>query len=250
MQYKALISDVDGTLITYDLNALPSKRNIEAIHKAKDILHVGVATARPYFMMEKLFSVLDLSGPSIIAGGAQVYDTTTKKIVYENAMDSELVAEVIEKLQKYTPNFIVGDGKGEMDGLHGNIPNKPLQIYVYNLKETLADTLIEKFSSPRFSVHKIYSSKHQGKMDVEISDIKSTKQQGILKVAEILGIQTHEIIGIGDSYNDFPLLMACGLKVAVGNAAPELKEIADYVAPAMDEDGVADVIEKFVLNSS
>lgn len=246
MKYKALISDVDGTLITYNLAALPSRRNIEAIHKAKDLIHIGVATARPYFMMEKLFSVLDLSGPSIIAGGAQVYDTTTKKVVYENSMDRELVEETIKKLKNYTTNFVLGGLKGEVTVING-IPEKTLQIYVFNLKEALADTIVEKFTSSRLSVHKVFSSKHKGKMDVEITDIKATKQEGILKVAELLGITTHEIIGIGDSYNDFPLLMACGLKVAVGNAAPELKEIADYIAPPMDQDGVADVIEKFVL---
>jgi hypothetical protein len=43
--------------------------------------------------------------------------------------------------------------------------------------------------------------------------------------------------------------MACGLKVAVGNAVEELKEIADYIAPPLEEDGVADVINKFVLHS-
>ena len=46
-----------------------------------------------------------------------------------------------------------------------------------------------------------------------------------------------------------PLLMACGLKVAMGNGVPELKEIADYVAPSVDEDGISDVIEKFVLRT-
>ncbi len=60
-------------------------------------------------------------------------------------------------------------------------------------------------------------------------------------------ILRNEIIGVGDSYNDFPLLMACGLKVAMGNAAPELKEIADYIAPTVEEDGVVDVIKRFVL---
>lgn len=248
MKYKALISDVDGTLIKYDLNALPSKRNLEAIQKAKNIIHIGVATARPYFMMKKLFSVLDLSGPSVIAGGAQIYDTSSEKIVYQNTMERELVRTTVKELKKYTSNFIFAGINGESDFSSG-IPENTLQIYVFNLKETLADEIVEKFTSPHLSVHKIYSSKHKGKMDVEISDIKSTKQEGILKVAEILGIKTHEIIGIGDSYNDFPLLMACGLKVAVGNAAPELKEIADYIAPPMNQDAVADVIEKFVLNN-
>ena len=44
-----------------------------------------------------------------------------------------------------------------------------------------------------------------------------------------------------------PLLMACGLKIAMGNAYEELKSIADYVAPPIEEDGVADAIEKFIL---
>ena len=52
---------------------------------------------------------------------------------------------------------------------------------------------------------------------------------------------------MGDGYNDFPLLMASGLKIAMGNAVPELKEIADFVAPTVEEDGVAVIIEKFIL---
>lgn len=44
-----------------------------------------------------------------------------------------------------------------------------------------------------------------------------------------------------------PLLMACGLRVAMGNAVEDLKAIADYIAPPVENDGVADVIEKFIL---
>ena len=55
------------------------------------------------------------------------------------------------------------------------------------------------------------------------------------------------MIGVGDGYNDFPLLMACGLKVAMGNAVPELKAIADYIAPTVADDGIVDVIKTFVL---
>jgi hypothetical protein len=44
--------------------------------------------------------------------------------------------------------------------------------------------------------------------------------------------------------------MACGLKVAMGNAVPELKAIADYIAPSVTDDGMATVIEKFILNSA
>jgi hydroxymethylpyrimidine pyrophosphatase-like HAD family hydrolase len=82
---------------------------------------------------------------------------------------------------------------------------------------------------------------------VVISNSLATKQHGIIEVARLLNISTKDIIGVGDGYNDFPLLLACGLKIAMGNANEELKKIADFVAPSVEEDGVATVIEKFIL---
>ncbi|KKS86821.1 MAG: hypothetical protein UV61_C0006G0022 [Candidatus Gottesmanbacteria bacterium GW2011_GWB1_43_11] len=77
--------------------------------------------------------------------------------------------------------------------------------------------------------------------------MNASKLHGIHRVSQLLPVEPHEIIGVGDGYNDFPLLMACGLKIAMGNAVPDLKAIADFVAPGVEEDGVAVVIEKFIL---
>jgi hydroxymethylpyrimidine pyrophosphatase-like HAD family hydrolase len=55
------------------------------------------------------------------------------------------------------------------------------------------------------------------------------------------------MIAAGDSYNDLPLLEVCGLRIVMGDAPDELKAIADYVAPSIDEDGLAVAIEEFVL---
>jgi hydroxymethylpyrimidine pyrophosphatase-like HAD family hydrolase len=82
---------------------------------------------------------------------------------------------------------------------------------------------------------------------LDIVSEHASKLHGVVDVAKLMHLSTHEIIGVGDGYNDFPLLMACGLKIAMGNAVPELKAIADFVAPTVDEDGVATVIEKFIL---
>ena len=57
------------------------------------------------------------------------------------------------------------------------------------------------------------------------------------------------MIGVGDARNDAPLLNVCGLKVAMGNADDKLKKIAHYIAPSVDEDGVAHVVERFILSS-
>ena len=56
------------------------------------------------------------------------------------------------------------------------------------------------------------------------------------------------MMAIGDSPNDMAMLLASGMPVAVGNAEDEVKAIAEYIAPSNDEDGVADAVEKFVLN--
>ena len=61
------------------------------------------------------------------------------------------------------------------------------------------------------------------------------------------GIDLADSVFYSDSYNDLPLLEVCGLRIVMGDAPDELKAIADYVAPSIDEDGLAVAIEEFVL---
>jgi len=75
----------------------------------------------------------------------------------------------------------------------------------------------------------------------------ATKQHATQELARLLGINTSEIIGVGDGENDIPLLRECGLKIAMGNAVEELKKMADYTASPLEKDGVAEVVEKFIL---
>ena len=82
---------------------------------------------------------------------------------------------------------------------------------------------------------------------VDFTHSMATKGSAVVRYAELTGIEPSQIIGAGDSYNDLPMLKACGLRIAMGNAAPEVKAIADYIAPAIDEDGLAIAIEDFVL---
>lgn len=63
-----------------------------------------------------------------------------------------------------------------------------------------------------------------------------------------MNLNNSEIIGVGDGYNDLPMLKVCGLKIAMGNAVPELKLIANYIAPNVEKEGVINIIEKFILN--
>ena len=111
----------------------------------------------------------------------------------------------------------------------------------------IAEQIIEKFSHVSdISVRKS-PSYHKDLVWVMITSPIATKLHSVLEITKLLGVTPEETIGVGDGYNDYPLLMACGLKIAMGNAVQELKAIADFIAPSVDEDGVATVIDKFIL---
>ena len=246
-KYKALIVDVDGTLVPNKRDGMPSKKVTDAIAKASKILHVGVATSRPYFILSHIFDHLNLSGPSIIVGGAQIIDTFSKKIIFEQQLLTQDVMEISKLAETLSiPIHIPGNTKEEILSKK-NIHQKTTQLWIQGSKLKEADNFINELSPiSTISVHKMPSWKN-GKIDVSITHASATKQHAIVHIAKLLNIETHDIIGVGDGYNDFPLLMACGLKIAMGNAVNDLKAIADYVAPPVEEDGVADVIEKFIL---
>ncbi|MBI5045312.1 MAG: HAD family phosphatase [Candidatus Levybacteria bacterium] len=248
MRYKALIVDVDGTLAKSKEKTLPSKKVRKAILKAKDLIHIGIATGRPLFLIEDIVKHLDLSGPSIINDGAMVIDLNTRAILYEKLIPENELFEAIRILQEYRIPFSIHDENKDIFYTDSYHMNKPVNIFTDGVELDRAHNAYEELNKiPTLHVNK-YVSWHNGLTGVLVSHSEATKQHGILEAARALGISTEEIIGVGDGYNDFPLLMACGFKVAMGNAVDDLKEIADYIAPSVDEDGVADVIEKFILS--
>lgn len=251
-KYKALILDVDGTLIEGH-DGVPSKRVKSALRKARNKIHIGLATSRPLFFLSNLLKNIELSGPSIVSGGCQIVDFPTQRVVWEKPIffdDMRKVNKVVKKLKKVELLVLDADkdiGERDIPFSEKSPPKRPLHLWIHEISTPLTDEIITKISHiPTIATYRIPSWDKINE-DIIITHAEATKQHGILEVAKILGISTHEIIGVGDGYNDFPLLMACGLKVAMGNAVPDLKEIADYIAPTVDKDGVADVIERFVL---
>lgn len=245
--YKALVSDIDGTLILNNPHATPSKKIISTVKKASKLIHVGVATSRPYHHAERIIDILNLTAPCIVGGGSQIVNPKTKKVVWEKRLKKDQILELLSEFEKHNLNIELIDDEDDIVDKNYRKEN-PIQVWMpgQTLKET--EKVINIASSVKsIAINKVPSYK-EGKFALVITDIHATKQHGILEVAKMLNLNTKDFIGVGDGGNDFPLLMACGLKVAMGNAVPELKEIADYVAPAVEEDGVADVIERFVLN--
>lgn len=254
MQYKALMSDVDGTLIPYDYNAVPSKNVITAIKLAQEKLTVCLVTGRAYGFTKHILEKLDLkTGYVVLNNGAQVINLTTNKTIYDQPIAPQDIQEIVALFQKENVPFYLKQDETNLDYKEAPFmpDTKVGKGYMFFTDEIFsierANDIFKKLSHlPNLTLHKSLH-KHPDKFGINITHIKATKMHGIHVVMQELGIEKDEIIGVGDSYNDFPLLMASGLKVAMGNAIDDLKEIADYVVPSVDEDGVVELVNKFIL---
>ena len=72
------------------------------------------------------------------------------------------------------------------------------------------------------------------------------KGQGLIHLANYLGIPIEETMAIGDTENDLEILKTAGISVAMGNSIEDIKKLADYVTLTNEEDGVAHAIEHFL----
>lgn len=73
------------------------------------------------------------------------------------------------------------------------------------------------------------------------------KAVGVQTLAEHAGIPLSAVCAFGDDYNDIGMLRACGTGVAVANALPEVRQAADFIAPANEDDGVARWLAEHLL---
>lgn len=249
MAYRALILDLDGTTIPHTIDGLPSSRVISAIRKAKERVFVSIATGRPLYKAAYLIDSLKLTGLSILANGIHVYNPVTRKIIREIELPAAAVTAVTATGKRHGLTACIFDGVKDRPYTDTTTNTKVLGMYFPDIDPERTDMVRTELSEiPGVAVH-VMPSWTKGFMSIDITDVKASKLQAVNFVMRQEGIKRNEVIAVGDSFNDFPLLMAAGLKVAMGNAVSELKEIADFIAPTVDNDGVAEVIDRFILNS-
>jgi hydroxymethylpyrimidine pyrophosphatase-like HAD family hydrolase len=86
---------------------------------------------------------------------------------------------------------------------------------------------------------------------LEMLPARTDKGTALAKVAAFLGIKQEETLAIGDSMNDEGMIRWAGLGIAMVNGDERIKDIADHVSEKTnDDDGVAEVIEQFILSKS
>jgi hypothetical protein len=246
-KYKALMLDLDGTTVHNSPEGMPSEKVIKAVLQAHKKLFVCLVTGRPLWRTESIMDALQITSPTVLLGGSQIVAGGNHEYVYERSLQKEDIEQILEILKPYHQQILIEEKRRSFLYNDSYKYDVIFNMFIKHLTSQEADKILIALSHIKTIEAVKVVSWVKGEVALNISHALGTKQHGVFEVAKILNIETQEIIGVGDGYNDFPMLMACGLKVAMENAVPELKAIADYIAPSVDNDGVAEVIEKFVL---
>lgn len=263
--YRALISDFDNTLVGKDRKVTETVAT-----KIKELQNRGyifaLATGRAYagYIAEACHD-LSLTHPIVVRGGAEIVNPTDGKTLYSKYIDATVAQTISAHLSAAQLPYVVEDG----DSAYSSPTFDPIKTrefpHSYSIDECLFTNPIPKmyvasiFTEAEID-HIIANLEHEFAHTATIQKIQSgtcygldilaggvTKHSGVLEWMLMCSLSPNEVIAIGDGYNDFALLAACGYKVAVGNAHEELKQLADFITPPQSEDGILTIINQLLL---
>ena len=249
MKYKAIIFDIDGTAIPLELIAIPSDKLIYSVKKAQRLVKVCAATGRSLPHSRHLLEALNIKNPCIISGGTQIIDPITEKTLWEKRLSERQVRQILELCLPYQYPIGFSDETRGISAREKRVNGSERIVYIWNVKEEDAIYLQKTFNEIKGVAAHTPGSWIKDRLDIHITHNKATKKQALLELIKILDVEKNEIIGVGDHDNDLPLFESVGFKVAMGNATEKLKESADYITSSVEEDGLAEVIEKFILKN-
>ncbi len=267
--YNMLVLDIDGTLVGSDKTI--SEKTREAIIKAQQRGKiVAIASGRSIAGIRKTASNISLEqyGGYVIAyNGTTVVNCKTGECIYNQMVPKELVKPVYEAAKRVSAGIVVyndntkemisGNGLNEyikIDAEACNVTINEVSDFVKAINFPFNKFLLSGKPEHMAEVEKIMAKEFGDRLNVFRSDpfyvelLPRYVDKGVAveKLVKHLDIQREKVICIGDSYNDLPMLRFAGMGVAMGNAQQEVKEMADYVTASNDEDGIVNVIDKFM----
>lgn len=253
MKKKAIIFDLDGTAIDSPKQKLPSDNLIRAIDKLKNEYYFCAATGRVWSFVKPVLQSLGLDDPCIISAGTQLCDPKTGHIIKQKTIPEKSLYQALEVFRRYADYKLLYNDNNENDYLYGGIHPHEINITepVYFLEQIFipdehADKIHQEIESiDGITCVKVVAQK-PGYKDLHVIHENATKEHAVADLIEYLGIRREDTIGIGDGHNDIHLFRAVDYKVAMGNAVPELKEMADTVIGSVQEDGMVAFLHSLV----
>lgn len=272
---KGIIAlDLDGTLLNSNKELTPA--NLAALEQAAAAGYAIVpTTGRFYGGMPQVIRDLPFVRYAITINGAEVADLSTGQVIYKAELPKEQAIGIMAYLDGYPVIYDCFQGNSaymtaaqkELVEVMASSPH--YRKMLHELRQNVPE--LKAFLSGRnMDVQKIqfFTNRPQLRLElmerlpqvfadilvsssvidnVEINEKNAHKGAALLALAKHLDIPRENTFAFGDGLNDLTMLRDAGVGIAMENACPEAKQIADRVTRSCDEDGVAYAIYQYCL---
>ena len=269
--YKIVFSDLDGTLL--DSEAKVSSENYTAIEELnkKGVLFIP-STGRSFSELPKEISQNPFIRYFICSNGASVFDRKTGRS-YLTSMSNEVAQDVLKILNKYQVHLTIRfDGGCHVDAAYANteafdyynvceahrvvvndysICHHDFEGFCKNVDQVEVISVFFRnyadLQASRKSIESLGGLRvaSVSEYNLEIMNIAAGKGNSLRWLTAELGINYEDTISVGDSDNDSTIIEAAGLGLAVSNACPALKNIADGIICSNDEHVIQEIVRRY-----
>lgn len=217
MKYTLLATDYDGTLAT---DGKVDDAVVDCLRRARDAgLRIVLVTGRELPSLFNTFEHADIFDLVVAENGAVLYDTSTENVTV---------------LAQAPPPSLVGALEDA---------NVPISVG-HSIVATVIPhdgAMLSAIRSLGLDWHIVYNKRAVMALPAGV-----TKAVGLAAALKVLDVQPAECVGVGDAENDLEFMAACGLSVAVDNALPNVKALADVVLPSARGAGVMELTAKLL----
>lgn len=267
--YRLAALDMDGTLLNTAKQITPYTLRVLA-RAARSGAVVALCTGRSISEIRPYLAELKDVGYAICVNGASVIDLRRMEPIRNSVIPDGEALELLRLSADYDAFYqIVSDNRS-----HHTCPADRLGRYhladfagLFGTCSVLIDDPAELVRRCPGTIHKInvffrdaadraqFRQRIAGRavevcdsvgLGIELSPSGASKARGLRELCAHLDIPVERSMAVGDGDNDLGVLRAAGLAVAMGNAIPEVRAVADAVTDDCDHDGAAKAIEKYM----
>ncbi len=266
MKEKVLVLDLDGTLLN-------SQKEISSVTNAAlhDIMKKGhkviLASGRPTPGMRPYERELELEkygGYLLSFNGARVIACGTGEIIYQRTLSPALLPGVYrfaaengcglathlgnEAISAFAPDKYIAL-EARINGMNVRTVENFVEFVDFDMYKCLMTAEPERAAALEARLRERYgqyaSIYRSDPYFIEVMPKNVDKADSLGRTLKIMGMGWEDAVCCGDGFNDISMIKNSGVGVAMGNAQPEVKEAADYVAADNDSDGLVEVIERY-----
>ncbi len=266
-KYKMLVLDLDDTLLRDDYSI--SDRNKQRLMEAQAAgVKVVLASGRPTPAMMQFADELrlaDFDSYLIAFNGAVILSLKQQQVLFEQSLTKDEVHSLHDFSKRHDLHIITYSDRGVVSETHS--PYIDVELKLTGLPHHKVDCFKSEIQQPAVKCILLEEPQYLKKMEqllkAEREDLSVARSkpfflevmpQGIDKAAALdylaqkLNITADEIIAVGNAGNDLSMIEYAGLGVWVDNVSPELRDRADAIVSSNNSDGVAEVVERYILN--